>query len=68
MFSQIYGFFNVNLPCECEVDVFSKALQPFVTVVVACPRRDMIRIWPLPVVDPWFEDWWEGPGEMMLNG
>ena len=19
----------------------------------------MIRIWPLPVVDPWFEDWWE---------
>jgi hypothetical protein len=19
----------------------------------------MIRIWPLPVVDPWFEDWYE---------
>ena len=22
--------------------------------------RDFIRIWSLPVVDPWFEDWWEG--------
>ena len=41
------------------MDFFDKVLQPFFMVVVACPRRDMIRIWPLPVVDPWFEDWYE---------
>ena len=50
------------------MDIFSKALQPFVTVVVACPGWDMIRIWPLPVVDAWFEDWWEGPRETMTSG
>ena len=25
-------------------------------LVLACPGRDMIRMWPLPVVQPWFED------------
>jgi len=25
-------------------------------IVVACPRHDLIRIWPLPVISPWFED------------
>ncbi len=48
------------------MDVYSKELQPFVTAAVACLRRDMIRIWPLPVVDPWFEDWCEEPRETML--
>jgi len=46
----------------------SKALQPFVTVVAACPGRDMIRIWPLPVVDAWFEDGREGISETMRKG
>jgi len=59
IFSQIWGYFDVNLPGEWGVVVFSKALQPFLMVVLARPRRDMIRIWPLPVVDPWFEDWWK---------
>lgn len=26
------------------------------TLVVACQGQDMIRVWPLPVVQPWFED------------
>ena len=24
-------------------------------LVVACPGQDMIRVWPLPVEQPWFE-------------
>ena len=49
----------MNLPGCCEVAVFSKALQPIFTVVLARPGMDLMRILPLPVVDPWFEDWWE---------
>ena len=37
-------------------------------LVVACPGRDRMRVWPLPVVDPWFEDWWEKSRERRLNG
>ncbi len=25
-------------------------------LVLACPGQDMLRVWPLPVVQPWFED------------
>jgi hypothetical protein len=25
-------------------------------LVLSCPRTDMIRLWPLPVVHPWFEE------------
>jgi hypothetical protein len=24
--------------------------------VIACPGHDLIRIWPLPIISPWFED------------
>jgi len=32
-----------------------KRLQPVYTVVLDCPGKDSIRLWPLPVVDPWVE-------------
>ena len=38
----------------CSVDWFSE--RP--ALVLACPRTDMIRLWPLPVVHPWFEEFW----------
>lgn len=25
-------------------------------LVLACPGRDMLRVWPLPFMSPWFED------------
>ena len=25
-------------------------------VALACSGRDLIRVWPLPVISPWFED------------
>jgi len=25
-------------------------------LVLACPRQDMTRLWPLPMMPPWFED------------
>jgi len=30
-----------------------KRLQPVYTVLLDCPGKDSIRLWPLPVVDPW---------------
>jgi len=32
-----------------------KSLQPVYTVVLDCPGKDSIGLWPLPVVDPWGE-------------
>ena len=26
------------------------------TLVLACPRQDYIRLWPWPILQPWFED------------
>lgn len=25
-------------------------------LVLTCPGQDMLRVWPLPVMSPWFED------------
>jgi hypothetical protein len=36
----------------CSLDWFSE--RP--ALVLACPRTDMIRLWPLPAEHPWFED------------
>ena len=39
-----------------ELDYYDNIVQPVRTFVLACPRMDMIRLWPLPVEQPWFED------------
>lgn len=31
-------------------------------VVIECSGRDMLRIWPLPVEEPWLEDGGAWPG------
>jgi len=51
----IPGGASTELPGRCEIIQFDSGLQPTYTVVQACPRMDMIRIWPLPVQQPWFE-------------
>jgi hypothetical protein len=38
----------------CCLDWFSE--RP--ALVLACPRTDMIRLWPMPVEHPWFEEAW----------
>lgn len=36
-------------------------------VALACPGRDMLRLWPLPPAGPWFEDPEEPPGQMAVR-
>ncbi len=33
-----------------------EAYQARGIVVLVCPHMDMIKLWPLPVENPWFED------------
>lgn len=55
-YSLLEGHKAIRVTNECNVDFLDKRLQPVYTVAVACKGRDMIRVWPLPMVDPWFED------------
>lgn len=51
------GVFELPLG-PCVLDVFTGEN----TLVVACPGRDMLRVWPLPVGQPWWEDSAESAG------
>ena len=57
------GAKSLRLINNCEMVFIDKRLQPVYTVVLNCPGKDSIRLWPLPVIDLWFEDWWELQGE-----
>ena len=60
----IPGATDIELVSRCKLVYFDTRLQPFNTLVLMCPRVDAIRLWPLPIIQPWFRDWWEGkPGE-----
>jgi hypothetical protein len=51
----IPGATSAKLVAGCEIAFLDTRLQPAFTVVLACPRVDSIRLWPLPVIYPWFE-------------
>ena len=54
------GVLATQLPGPCEVWHFTlRSQQPFRHVVLACPGVDAIRLWPLPVQQNWWEDWFE---------
>ena len=46
-----------ELVAECELWDVLPPSQPVRTLVLACPGVDAIRFWPLPVQQPWEEDW-----------
>ena len=55
----IKGTHQVKLIKRCKVVVYNPPAQPLRTITIDCPGKDSVRIWSLPVVDPWNEDWWE---------
>ncbi|MBN2267140.1 MAG: hypothetical protein JW725_02245, partial [Candidatus Babeliaceae bacterium] len=54
---------EILFPARCEIIYIDTSLQPVNTLALACPRKDLIRIWPLPVRNPWFEDSIIPPGK-----
>jgi hypothetical protein len=45
-----------ELVADCELWDVLPPSQPVRTLVLACPGVDAIRLWPLPVQQPWEED------------
>jgi hypothetical protein len=41
---------------SCKLCDVLPTTQPVRPLVLACPRVDAIRLWPLPVQQPWEED------------
>ena len=56
--NSIPGAISTNLPGHCEIIQFGRGSQFVYMIVLARPKMDMIRLWPLPVKKPWFEDGW----------
>ena len=57
----IPGAITIELAGSCTLTHFDTTLQPVNTLVLACPKMDMIKLWPLPIEQPWFEDVWGKP-------
>lgn len=47
---------DIKLIAGCELWDIVPPSQPERTLVLACPRMDGIRLWPLPLQQPWVED------------
>ena len=54
-YSIINGAKSLRLIKNCEMIFIDKRLQPVYIMVLDCPGKDSFRLWPLLVVDPWFE-------------
>ena len=46
----------MNLPFNCQLQYYYPPEQSVNTLVLTCPRMEMMRLWPLPVEQPWFKD------------
>ena len=52
----IEGARILHLVNRCELWILTKPFYQEKTIALACPRTDLIRLYPLPVVQPWDED------------
>ena len=52
----IPGATTFELVGRCDLTFYDTRLQAVDTVTFGCPRMDSIRLWPLPIQHPWFED------------
>jgi hypothetical protein len=52
----IENVYTTHLTADCDLDNYSPPAQPQRTLVLACSHTDLIRLWPLPVIQPWFEE------------
>jgi hypothetical protein len=66
-YSIVDGVTGFGLAGGCKLYHFNQPAQPMNTWVLACPRKDMIRLWPLPVQQPWFEDWWRDKPDLLTG-
>lgn len=53
------GADSTGLPGQCKLIRFDRSLQLVYNRALACPRKDMLRLWLFPMLQPWFVDEWE---------
>ena len=54
-FHPIEGITAINLPAKCQLQYYYPPVETVNTLVLTCPGTEMMRLWPLPVQQPWFE-------------
>ena len=52
---------RVSPIASCQLEFYDRTVQPMYTIALSCPGIDTIRLWPFPIIKPWFEDWFENP-------
>jgi hypothetical protein len=52
---------TIELTGRCALIHLDTTLQPVNTLVLTCSKLDMIKLWPLPVEQPWLEGGWGKP-------
>jgi hypothetical protein len=57
----VSGATSMELVAGCQIYFLDKTIQPTITMAFACPGKDYLRLWPLPVIQPWIEDWDDTP-------
>ena len=55
----IEGANAIRLPGNCRLLILSPELQFVTTYVFECAGKFSTRIWPLPIENPWNEEWYE---------
>jgi hypothetical protein len=63
----VSGVKVVKLVADCQLEFYDTTAQPVFTAVLSCPRVDSIRLWPLPILQPWLEDPILPPGSRIVK-
>lgn len=65
----IPGVALIKIRGGCQVELYDKTTQPAFTMAYSCPGEDTIRLWPLPILQPFYEDWqdWQAPGQKSIG-
>ena len=62
------GATAIELVAGCQATLMDTRLQPVFTISLDCPSVDSIRLWPLPIIQPFYEDGYEViPEEELLT-
>lgn len=51
------------------MELYDRTTQPTFTMAYSCPGEDTIRLWPLPILQPFYEDWqdWSAPDQTFIS-
>jgi len=55
-FSHIKGITAMSLVGGCQLQYYTPPAHPENTLVITCPGMEMMRLWPLPMDQPWVEE------------